>query len=152
MGEAQAARQGGGGDTQIQATWGSWGKNGPPDSREGSAPGKGPRQKHVALDPGLVGGDPGVHPWESGLSAAPAEAHHCHLHPALVLELTDQWASRVTLKEAKTANRSSGAQVYAAGGGSFRVKLKLGSMGPRGLDARAGEGAPGKFSGLQVAR
>lgn len=56
------------------------------------------------MDPGLAGGD--WHTLPGGwLSTAPAEAHHCHLHPVLVLERADQGASRVTLEDARRTDK-----------------------------------------------
>lgn len=112
--------------TQKRATWERRCKNGRPSPGEGSAPVQVPWQEHLVLDQGLVGRDPGIHPREAGLSAAPEGAHHCHLHPALVLELADQGASGVTLKEARIADKSSGAQVYAAGGASSQTEAEVG--------------------------
>ena len=90
-------------------------------------------------DPGLAGGDIGAHAQVAGLSADPTEAHHCHLCPALVPEQADQRASRVTLVEARRADRSGGSRAKA----DFREHRDQ-----EGLGAGAGDGGTqGKLFG-----
>lgn len=119
-------------------------KNGRQIGGAGSAPAEVPPRAQVALDPGPVGRDPGVHPRESGLSTAPAEAHHRCLHPAPVPEQTDQGAPGVALKEARITNRSSGTQVCAAGVGAPRLRLTSGSLLEGAGCRRQGEDTQGK--------
>lgn len=73
--------------------------------RGGVSPRAGVSAGGRGTDPGLAGGD-----WRTRLggwlSTAPTEAHHCHPHPALVPERADQGASRVTLEDARRADRS----------------------------------------------
>lgn len=90
-------------------------------------------------DPGLAGGDPGTHARVAGLSTDSTEAHHCRLHPVLVLKRADQGTSRVTLVEARRADRSRGSRAEA----DFREHRDR-----EGLDAGAGEqGTQGKLFG-----
>lgn len=117
------------------------------ESAPAEVPAKVPGREQVALDPGPVGRDPGIHPRESGLSASPAEAHHRCLHPAPAPQLTDQGAPGVALKETGMTNRGSGALVWEAGVGALRLRLTSGSTWERVGCWRQGE-VP---LGLQVA-
>ena len=110
--------------------------------RGGVSPRAGVSAGGRGADPGLAGRDIGAHARVAGLSADPTEAHHCHLCPALVLERADQGTSRVTLVEARRADRSGGSLAEA----DFREYRDR-----EGLGAGAGDGGTQASSlGLQV--
>lgn len=80
----------------------------------------------------------------AGFSTDPTEAHHCRLHPVLVLKWADQGTSRLTLVEARRADRSRGSRAEA----DFREHRDR-----EGRDAGAGErGTQGKLFGAPVSR